>query len=56
MKMKYECEVDYDEPLKLKQNLGNDFKSLFDLCFMEQELKWIPWTKTIPSYVIPVGK
>jgi dynein heavy chain, axonemal len=43
----------YDEPVTFKHNCGNEYKSLFDICFMPQEMKWIPWTKTRPAYEVP---
>ena len=56
VKAKYALDIDCEEPMKLKNNLGTEFTCLFDICFMVNELKWIPWIKTIPPYETPVGK
>ena len=43
------------EPVKVKSNLGSDFKSLFDLSFDPTASAWINWIKTQPPYEVPVG-
>ena len=53
---KHGLDCSFDEPLKMKHNLGDSHKSLFDICFKEQDLKWISWINTIPQFETPVGK
>ena len=36
-----------------KNNLGNEYTSLFDVCFMPNDIKWISWIKTEAPYQIP---
>jgi dynein heavy chain len=53
---KYALDVTYEEPPKMKHNTGNEYKSLFEICFKEQEMKWIQWEKTVPPFEVPIGK
>ena len=42
------------KPIKtFKNQLGSDYTSLFDVCFMPNDVKWITWLKTEAPYEIP---
>ena len=54
---KYNLELeDLDEPQRIKNNLGTDYTSLFDISFDVAECKWLNWMKTQPPYEVPVGE
>ena len=54
---KYRLELgqEYAEPVKVKNNLGSEYKSLFDMSFTAEGVMWINWMKTQPTYEVPVG-
>jgi hypothetical protein len=39
--------------MKIPNKIGGDVESLFDLAFQKESTAWVPWTKTVPTYVVP---
>mmetsp|Transcript_6477 Transcript_6477/g.8699 ORF Transcript_6477/g.8699 Transcript_6477/m.8699 type:complete len:145 (-) Transcript_6477:2228-2662(-) len=53
---KYKLDLtDLPEPQRIKNNLGTEYDSLFDMSFNTEECKWLNWMKTQPAYEVPVG-
>lgn len=51
---KFEIDMgkDYtEEPMKIPNKLG-DFKSLFEVYFDQEEMKWVNWMSTVPKYIV----
>lgn len=38
--------------MKIPNKLGTEYKSLFDLYFDMEEMKWTNWLQTVPKYVV----
>ena len=49
---KYAIDIEKVEPMKIPNKLGTDYKSLFDLFFDQEEMKWVNWIQTVPKYII----
>jgi dynein heavy chain len=39
-------------PTKIPTKLPNEYESLFDLYFDAAEMRWVPWTQTVPAYKV----
>ena len=39
--------------MKIPNKVGGDCTSLFEIAFQKDSCSWIPWTKTVPAYVVP---
>jgi dynein heavy chain len=57
VRVKYELDMGPDAekqyPLtKIPNKLGGDYKSLFDLVFVQSEMKWISWLQTCEKYQV----
>ena len=53
---KHELDLEItEEPARIKNNLGTDFTSLFDMSFDVSQCTWLNWMKTQPPYEVPIG-
>jgi dynein heavy chain len=41
------------QPTKIPNKVGGEVATLFELSFQKETLSWLPWTKTVPAYVVP---
>lgn len=39
--------------MKIPNKVGGEVPTLFELAFVKEQCAWVPWTKTIPTYVVP---
>lgn len=53
MQEQYKIDIPKVQPMKVPNKVGNDIPTLFELSFQKDSLAWMPWTKTIPTYVVP---
>jgi dynein heavy chain len=40
------------EPAKIPNKIGGEYKSLFELYFDQEEMRWVNWTQTVEKYTI----
>jgi len=49
----YKIDIPKVNPTKIPNKVGNDIGNLFDLAYVKDTVTWMPWTKTVPTYVVP---
>jgi dynein heavy chain len=48
----YKVDIPRVEPMKIPNKVGGEVDSLFNYAFVKDSATWMPWTKTVPTYVV----
>jgi dynein heavy chain, axonemal len=49
----FKIDIPKVDPMKVPNKVGGEVPTLFELAFVKDQVSWMHWTKTIPTYVVP---